>query len=465
MVELWKALSCQINDQRNQQQQESGNNHVQVSFPCPNQNKENTLICNQHGGHTQPLTHQYQLPGPGQQQQRQVYATQTSLIQPTVEQAAASAVSMQHAANNDPAIHEVAASIPHACLFSQQSSNTAGHATGGQHPWQPSHHIRPPQYQQHSQLEAGHHPSLMQQHPYTQVKHFSSHTNVSAGPSTPHNECIPQTEVQHPQQIMNLQGSTYTVPPPNLTVYTHSQQALQESQAPSNCVPPQTDFSENFQATYPPNEITTVLHPSRQPQPASTGQLTLSPQNLPLPRVATQQQQQQPFQLTRSNDPGAQSHIAKDGNPIVSPPSPSVAEEESSPPPNKSGGFTMSPASGPPAGARTIAQAKEESTIMKKDMCSQMEFQNKIRALKQIELSKYGGNEDQIKMDEVDATTISTGAPHHSSSTSQHEEQPEPVSNAAPSSPSGNQLSDAFEQGVFWNLEDDDDQVFDFLME
>lgn len=105
---------------------------------------------------------------------------------------------------------------------------------------------------------------------------------------------------------------------------------------------------------------------------------------------------------------------------------------------------------------------------MKQDMCSQMVFQNKIRALKQVELRKYGGHADGGTVGDVEATTYSHthkgGGLPPSSSSSQQEEPPEPVTVAAPPSPSQNQLSEAFDQGLFWNPEDDD-QVFDFLME
>lgn len=475
LVELWQALSYQIKETRIQKQQESDNTYTQVSFACSSQNKENAVAHNQLGEQTQPLTHQCQPSEHGQQRQQRVHISRTPLIQPYVEQAAANAVSMQHAANNDPTIHEVAASIPHAYMMCpQQPSNVAGDAAGGQHPQQSPNHVHMPQHQQHPQLQTDYHPSHMQQHPHPQVKHSSSHTNdIWAATPTPHTERI---GVQHSQQIMNhSQGSAYAAPPPEQPVHKHSEQTFLEAQAPSICVPPQEYLQAYPKQTRPPNEIPTILHQSHQPQPMSTGQLPVAPPNIPLPRVATHQQHEQPAKPTRSNQAHAaqsgpvltlpESHIEKFAENIAPTPSPSTIQEESSSPPTKSRGFNISPVSGSPSGgARTTLQAQEESTMMKKDMCFQMAFQNKIRALKQVELSKYCGNKDHCNMEDVDSNTIRIGAPHHSSLSSQHEEQPEPVSNEPPLSPSGNQLADAFDQGVFWNLEDDD-QVFDFLME
>lgn len=190
------------------------------------------------------------------------------------------------------------------------------------------------------------------------------------------------------------------------------------------------------------------------------------PQNLPLP-IVTHQQHQQPVEPNINNQSSAaqsrpafslpESHIPK-----------SASHEETFAPP-EIGAHGITPSSGSvAAGARGTLQAQEESTMMKKDMCSQMVFQNKIRALKQIELSKYGGNGDYCSTDDADTTAYSNtnknDGHNHSSSSSQHEEQPEPVTIEAPTSPSQNQLSEAFDQGLFWNSEDDD-QVFDFLME
>jgi len=124
---------------------------------------------------------------------------------------------------------------------------------------------------------------------------------------------------------------------------------------------------------------------------------------------------------------------------------------------------------------------------MKNEMRGQMVFQNKMRALKQIELSKYGGKEPQQQQQQhshanehlnaehnnIDSSGKSAAAPasmasyhgpneglHHR----QHQAPAQQNNEAKPNSPSHNNVSDALEQDLFWNPEDDD-QIFDFLME
>lgn len=87
---------------------------------------------------------------------------------------------------------------------------------------------------------------------------------------------------------------------------------------------------------------------------------------------------------------------------------------------------------------------------MKQEMKGQMVFQNKIRALKQIELSKYaqGG---------ADGTGGGGGGAE------QHQDD-EHAEHADAGQQVNHQLNDDHEQELLWNPEDDD-QIFDFLME
>lgn len=111
--------------------------------------------------------------------------------------------------------------------------------------------------------------------------------------------------------------------------------------------------------------------------------------------------------------------------------------------------------------------------MMKQEMQGQMAFQNKIRALKQIELSKYGGKEQPQQH----------GPPAHDMSVAQHHDAEDADVKAAYATGGGannvasheEQNSDHtdipalghpmdHDQDLIWNPEDDD-QIFDFLMD
>lgn len=127
--------------------------------------------------------------------------------------------------------------------------------------------------------------------------------------------------------------------------------------------------------------------------------------------------------------------------------------------------------------------------MMKQEMRGQMVFQNKIRALKQIELSKYGGKEQPHQQHRRSSSNDISGGGHpnsmedmnakpaaagefnnghpHSQSSHHHEgehQQPSELTTGGATSPSQHQLSETFDEELFWDPEDDD-QIFDFLME
>ena len=108
-------------------------------------------------------------------------------------------------------------------------------------------------------------------------------------------------------------------------------------------------------------------------------------------------------------------------------------------------------------GGRTL-QAQKESTIMKQEMQGQMNFQNKIRQLKQIELSKYSGTEQHSRSSSMDATGQSAHVDNTTAQGTQNDEQ-----QLASMSPPHDHLN-LFDELDILNP-DDDDQIFDFLME
>lgn len=112
--------------------------------------------------------------------------------------------------------------------------------------------------------------------------------------------------------------------------------------------------------------------------------------------------------------------------------------------------------------------------MMQEEMRGQMVFQNKMRALKQIELSKYGGGGDGGVPDPL-SSEISPrrstddadgGAP--GGGTAAGRDRPRPregqAQGGADASPGRTQFSETLDQDMIWNPEDDD-QIFDFLME
>lgn len=113
--------------------------------------------------------------------------------------------------------------------------------------------------------------------------------------------------------------------------------------------------------------------------------------------------------------------------------------------------------------------------MMKQEMRGQMAFQNKIRALKQIELSKYGGKENpplsrptrsssnessgrqqQQQQNQYVPEVHAAPSPH----ANHHEGHADPLSPIHLQQPDGSSLDEDF----IWSPEDDD-QIFDFLLD
>lgn len=130
---------------------------------------------------------------------------------------------------------------------------------------------------------------------------------------------------------------------------------------------------------------------------------------------------------------------------------------------------SASPGNASHSTGRTL-QAQKESSIMKQDMKSQKAFQNKMRALKQVELNKYGGREnptDELKAalqgDQYDheAPAYQTYAPAGG------EAYDDPAQAALDRNASHTPLpheNDGTDQD-FWNSGEVNDQLFDFLMD
>ena len=108
--------------------------------------------------------------------------------------------------------------------------------------------------------------------------------------------------------------------------------------------------------------------------------------------------------------------------------------------------------------------------MMKQEMRGQMVFQNKMRELKQKELSKCGGKEhtggqrhDSVmkESDGSKAAVAAWGKPSGDRAPQPHEEQPEQYVDM---NPYPHQISEEPDNDLIWNPEEDD-QIFDFLME
>ena len=106
----------------------------------------------------------------------------------------------------------------------------------------------------------------------------------------------------------------------------------------------------------------------------------------------------------------------------------------------------------PQQSSASTSKAQKESTIMKQEMRGQRAFQNKMRAMMQNEMNKYGGNElgSQIGV---------AAASDHAGHSMDHSEL-QPHSSNEHDSPHMTHEPD----NQFWNIENDD-EIFDFLMQ
>ena len=214
--------------------------------------------------------------------------------------------------------------------------------------------------------------------------------------------------------------------------------------------------SHSNHQSYPSHEIPTISH-HQQPR----GQMAFAPRSQ-LPSRATHQpgpwnapapamhHPSAPQQQSTASAPHAHTNITNHAPPTPADPEGSAHSSPTFDDNNEQQHMV--------AGTGRTLQAQKESTMMKQEMQGQLAFQNKIRALKQIELSKYGGkgsssSKSHDHAEDVKAPSVAAapnGADHH---TSEHNN----------NSPLQNLLSDDPENELFWNQ--DDDQIFDFLMD
>ncbi len=371
----------------------------------------------------------------------------------TVKQAAATAASMR---DSDPLIHEVAALIPHAShlMVSQPASQspTSPGYTGGYH--QQKQHYSSLIHQQYSQGNA------------SSSQHSQRQYNVSSTSEKGEYALHLGQGAQHPKQLQLHPQSAYGAAP------ARSQPAYSPLQLPSNRA------SEHHELHHPQKSVSS----DRQQFYPSVAKIPYNVASAPsIPPLAAHQ----PAGMLR-NIPGMRHPSAPQSKSVTSAQkySHQVTQEEfqihahtlhqSAPnsaaqPASDNVDITNATVNNPLGSGRTL-QAQKESTMMKQEMRGQMVFQNKMRELKQKELSKCGGKEhtggqrhDGI-MKESDGTKAALSASGASSGNGvpqPHEEQPE---QHVDTSHSPHQMSEEPDNDLIWNPEDDD-QIFDFLME
>mmetsp|Transcript_3018 Transcript_3018/g.6439 ORF Transcript_3018/g.6439 Transcript_3018/m.6439 type:complete len:1543 (+) Transcript_3018:112-4740(+) len=415
---------------------------------------------------------------------------QTVNYREALEEAAASAA---HLHANDPSIFEVANSIPHALLMGpdQVANHTSHHHPGNS---------RQIQYVQQYQ-SANSTPSLSSSHaPRGPLQGPSQQQYVvyhqTPQPSFTHPQ--PATAVQNSNIkyiYSNNQGQNPQLHPP--TQHPQQQQQLRQTYTADTAPAPPAPYNRFTQPphptqlkTLPPQQllhhyIPTAGAPGSQPQAAPTQQ-----------HMATQPKTTQQQQYHHSQTSQSTSLVPC---PLDSFISPSQSQQASSPETcsttpkteNTSQSNPLNASPHLPGGGRTL-QAQKESKLMKQEMRSQMAFQNKMRALKQIELSKYGANSpksteieavddsatktlDSCKetssgnhLDQNHGQTFDENSHHNHPHEQDHQEAPaEHKENHGDNHHSPlreRSLSDNPEQ-EFWNAGDVDDQLFDFLMD
>ncbi|KAL7534499.1 hypothetical protein ACHAXR_007624, partial [Thalassiosira sp. AJA248-18] len=392
LVGMFQSLSQQLEDSRQQPGTGGGQQHVHSSTQVVQSSQSQAVAQHQHEPHQQ-MSQQHHV-----HQQQQVYHQ-------TVEQAAATAASL-HA--NDPSIHQVAASIPHAFMVGSQpavqSSHSRGYAGGG-HPQQ--HHAQPPHPQYHH----------VQAPVPSNSQHPSNHYTGAAAAPAPQGEYIPQDQVVHPPQPMQQPQYAYGAPAPQ-PAHAHHQRAApfpvyhaaghhHQVHQPQKYAPSTHQYS--------PHDIPAISHHGQQPPPR---QPAFAPRNPPPPR-ATQHQPAGPLgnapapamhhpsapqthptvtsaprtyanKVTNEQYPSQHQASTCQHHAATSQQAPAPAPDTQ---PNAENSCETNVVTNPLSGTGRTLQAQKESTMMKQEMQGQMAFQNKIRALKQIELSKYGGKE------------------------------------------------------------------------
>jgi hypothetical protein len=357
----------------------------------------------------------------------------------TVNQAAATAASMR---DSDPYIHEVAALIPHAShlMVSQpagQSPTSPGY-TGVYH--QQQHHYSSPIHQQYSQ-------------------HSQRQYNVSS--TSQKGEYARQGQgVQHPKQLQQHPQSAYGAAP------ARNQPSYSPLQLPSNRASEHQELHPSDRQQFYPSVATVSHHGTSAPSipPLAAHQPAGLLRNIPGMRhpsapqsISVPSTQKYYPQMTQEE---FQSHAHT---------LPQSAPNSAAQPTSDNMDITNATVNNPLGSGRTL-QAQTESTMMKQEMRGQMVFQNKMRELKQKELSKCGGKEhtggqrhDSVmkESDGSKAALAAWGASSANGAPQLHEEQPEQYVDM---NASLHQMSEEPDNDLIWNHEDDD-QIFDFLME
>ena len=477
---MLQSLSQQLEGDR--RKQGAGRNTVPSSSQVVSSSQSQVAaIHHRHSPHPQQPTHQpYTLDVPP-----------SSLGPPTVEQAAVTAASL-HA--NDPSLHEVAAVVPHAFLVqgrpAVQSSSACGYSPASQ-PQQ--HQAQPPQHPQYPQVGQAHAPPTTIQHPsshYTGVTHApvsqGEYTQVIHHPQpTQH---VPAPHLAHARQHMSAPAPvSHAVPPAH---HHHQVQPPAQKYAPSSHQHPQDEIPTISYTIYQPQPQPQVHAPIHPPPPMAShhpGSALGPPQQVPAPaRHHSSDPQTTPVIQTYANQAAPDQH-----HPTV----PSATASHHAPAPTRApiavaqhqpdSSHESNVNHSLPGTGRTL-QAQKESSMMKQEMRGQMLFQNKMRALKQIELSKYGGKGESFSSDlhtqqhehqhdiaypaDTNVESVVDGASsdgvtaNHSHDNNEHtasEQHPQATTEQAQHY---NHLSEDLDQDLMWNPEDDD-QIFDFLME
>ncbi len=356
----------------------------------------------------------------------------------TVNQAAATAASMR---DSDPYIHEVAALIPHASHVmvsapADQSPTSPGYNAGVFHQQQ---HYSSPIRQQYSHGNISNDPHSQGQY-----------NNISGSPQN--GDFSRQGQgVEQPKQLQQHAQSAYGAQAWNQPAYS----------------PLQLPNSGNLQQHHSQKSVTSDRH---QFYPS----VTTNPNHGSAPSIPPLAPHH-PAGLHR-NAPGMRHPSAPQSISVISakkyfhqmtqePPS-NMHHSLSQPAPNSASqpaSDNVDTANNPIGSGRTL-QAQKESTLMKQEMRGQMVFQNKMRELKLKELSKCGG-EEQNDGNDVDGSKAAGpvwGASNGHGAPQPHEEQ---LEQHVDFHPSPHLLSEEqSDNDLIWNPEDDD-QIFDFLME
>lgn len=443
LVGMHQALSQQLDDAR---KQGGGSTHHSVEQPhSSHQALASAQSQEQHEPQYQPVQQQQQY----QPQSQQVYH---HILQPvSVEEAAATAAASMHV--NDPSIHEVAASIPHAFMVGSRPAVQAP----GSHAYHPAqqqpqqHHVTythvqapAPSNGQHSYSSAATAPALGERHaPQAQHMQQRAYTAPAPQPVYIHQQnAVVRTQGNH--VVRQHQPAKYLISTAPQTITQHEIPTI--SHAPNSLYPPPGQAAFAASHSHPPPSAS---EPPRAPAPAPAMHHPSAPASVPA--LSAEHQAYATEGGHEQSSTQQRQHHAPAARPMHPPPA-SMQHGETSPAATVSQARSADSGDGqqPMAGGGRTLQAQKESAVMKQEMKGQMVFQNKIRALKQIELSKYaqGG---------ADGTGGGGGGAE------QHQDD-EHAEHADAGQQVNHQLNDDHEQELLWNPEDDD-QIFDFLME